>query len=191
MVLPDAAAVRRARAGGGEQPRIATERITESGGPARRAATETDHPVSPAYSALVTISERLDSGGRRRLTHGERLFVTLFEELNAEWENGGLEQYLTNSSGDRAEHARAYLAEIGAWKTLALLDEAAWRFFGGVIPRAGTARRGRVDAVLTSDDTASVWLDAADRRWSLVQNELYDRLVRYATSHATDFPSGE
>ena len=105
------------------------------------------HPVSPAYSVILVISERIGSRRGQRLSHGEQMFVTLFDELNAEWENGGLEQYLTNSSGERAEYARAYLAEVGAWETLALLDEAAWRFYGGSIPRSESARNTRLEKV--------------------------------------------
>ena len=86
-----------------------------------------------------------------------------------------------------AEHARAYLGEIGAWGTLALLDEAAWRFCGGAIPRDSDARTARIEAVLNLDDEANRWLDAADRRWRTVQTELYERLVDYAADHRVDF----
>ena len=145
------------------------------------------HPVSPAYSVLVAISQRIGSRSAQRLTHGERLFVALFDELNAEWENGGLEQYLTNSSGAGADHARAYLGEIGAWGTLAILDEAAARFYGGSIPRDSATRNARIEQVLTSDDGANIWLDTADQRWRTVQKELYDRLADYAANHPADF----
>lgn len=145
------------------------------------------HPVSPSYSVLLALSERIFSLAGQRLTHGERLFATLFDEMNAEWENGGLEQYLTNASGATAEHARAYLAEIGAWGVLAILDEAAWRFYDGSIPRAESARNRRLENVLMSDDDANRWLDMADRRWRSVQAELYDRLVDYAAAHRADF----
>ncbi|HET9003594.1 MAG TPA: DUF4375 domain-containing protein, partial [Gemmatimonadaceae bacterium] len=145
------------------------------------------HPVSPAYSVLVAISQRIDSRRGQRLTHGEQLLVALFDELNAEWENGGLEQYLTNSSGAGGDRARAYLGEIGAWGTLAILDEAAWRFYGGSIPRNSAPRERRLEDVLTTDDDANRWLDAADRRWRTVQKELYERLADYAEDHAADF----
>jgi hypothetical protein len=154
--------------------------------------TAKDHPVSPTYAALVAIWDRIEShlqtpADERRLTHGERLFHELFLHLDGEYQNGGLRQYLENSAGDQGEHARAYLAEIGAWPTLAVLDDISAIFPGGVIPRS----RARRTAVLEAADAAAGDfgdpLGDADYRYGKVQGELYKRLVDYVEAHQADF----
>jgi Domain of unknown function (DUF4375) len=150
------------------------------------------HPVSPAYGACVAIWERIESHlhtprDERRLTHGEQLFHELFFHLDGEVQNGGLEVYLENSAGDRAEMARAYLAEIGAWATLEALDLVAELFPDGVVP---TARRQRVSILEKAEaarvDFANPVGEATDL-YMKAQLTLYERLMDYVAEHPEDF----
>ena len=69
------------------------------------------------------------------LTHGEQLVHTLICDLDGEVKNGGLHQYLTNSSGDRAEDVKAYLSELGATELRSMFDEISTFFPDRVISK--------------------------------------------------------
>ncbi|MHB1038534.1 MAG: DMP19 family protein [Pirellulales bacterium] len=71
----------------------------------------------------------------QRLSEGER-FVILVDAFICEVTNGGLEQFLGNSSGDYAEETRHVMRAIGAVTAADALDEVCTVIFGGSpIPR--------------------------------------------------------
>ena len=75
-----------------------------------------------------------------RLSEGER-YVVLAWGFVAETMNGGLHQFLTNSTGDYAQETREALHAIGAILAVEALDAARLVLFGGnPIPRDPLAR---------------------------------------------------
>jgi hypothetical protein len=67
------------------------------------------------------------------LRHGEKLLWQI-NWLVWEVNNGGFDQYLTNSTGDYAQPTIGYLKEIRATKTCNILKKIAAIFPGGVVP---------------------------------------------------------
>jgi hypothetical protein len=65
-----------------------------------------------------------------RLSEGERYVIHSWAFV-AETNNGGIHQYLTNSSGDYAEETRAIMHKIGATLAAEALDSARQVLFGG------------------------------------------------------------
>jgi len=72
--------------------------------------------------------------------HSKRITSGIFW-LVGEVMNGGIEQFLWNSSGDLAKYAKASLEEIRAERTLALLEEAMALIPGGYCEDVEERRR--------------------------------------------------
>lgn len=148
--------------------------------------------VSAAYTALVKTLQRKEArreqAGAYTPTHGEELFEALFLTLDGVVQNGGLRHYLDNPSGDGAERAKTYLAEIGAWRTLAVLDEVSAHFPGGVIPER---QRTRVAILTAADKRMKDFNDPlgfAPVRYRAAQEQLYARLAAYVKANRREFP---
>ena len=148
--------------------------------------------VSAAYKALVKTLQRKEArreqAGAYTPTHGEELFEALFLTLDGVVQNGGLRHYLDNPSGDGAERAKTYLAEIGAWRTLAVLDEVSAHFPGGVIPER---QRTRVAILTAADKRMKDFNDPlgfAPVRYREAQEQLYARLAAYVKANRREFP---
>ena len=67
--------------------------------------------------------------------------IRLIDELEAEVNNGGFDQYFFNSTGDNATRTVQALETIGASKTASLLREACLKFPGGTPPTDISLRR--------------------------------------------------
>jgi hypothetical protein len=80
------------------------------------------------------ISAKIRAKGYERLTRGERL-VDAVNWLDMEVNNGGFDQYFTNTSGDHALETVGYLREIGAEHTAGLLQKAMSVFPDATPPR--------------------------------------------------------
>jgi hypothetical protein len=161
---------------------------------ARASSGRGRRPVSATYDRLVTVWDGIEPrllarGGERRLTHGERLVHELFFRLDSEVRNGGVEQYLSNAAGDGAERAKAYLAEIGAWPTLEVLDEVSALFPRGEIPANRRRRVRLLDKMESAREDFSNPLGEADERYAHAQEELYARILDYVKAYANDFAS--
>ena len=144
-------------------------------------------PESGALQAVATWVRRSDwSRGFAGLTRGERLFWDVYVSLCGEIANGGVEQFLSNSSGDNAEEVRGYLAEIGARRAGAALKRAASVFPRARIPSSATKR----DAVLRREDDALIaTFDAADAAFETGLAELYARLLAWLRKNQAEFVS--
>src|SRR5262249_54451764 len=66
----------------------------------------------------------------KRLSEGERAVILVYGFI-AEVTNGGLEQFLSNSSGDYAEETRKVMRTIGATAAADALDGVRTEVFGG------------------------------------------------------------
>lgn len=158
-------------------------------------------PVSAAYKALVKTRRRKES--RLELardyapTHGEELFEELFLTLDGAVQDGGVRHYLDNPAGDGyfdrpagdgAENAKAYLAEIGAWRTLALLDDISTLFPDGLIPSSLRERVTILKAAAKHIKKLNNALREADVQYHAAQQELYARLATYVKANLQEFP---
>lgn len=158
----------------------------------RRKATARKPSVSATYNALVKAMQRkearFEQQGPYTPTHGEELFEELFLTLDGVAQNGGVRHYLDNPSGDGAERAKAYLAEIGAWRTLAVLDGVSTLFPNEEIP---SRLRKRIAVLNAADKRMKDFNDPlgdADARYHAAQQELYTRLAAYVKANAREFP---
>jgi hypothetical protein len=185
-VLPDAS-----EGGHRTNPERRPDASAPTGG-ARSRRRPHEHSVPPFYRELVAVWDGIEPlmqtrAGEQRLSHGQRLVHELFFRLDSEVRNGGVEQYLYNSAGDRAESAKAYLAEIEAWPTLTVLDEVSALFPGGAIP---TNRRRRVALLEQAERLRNDFsnpLGEATERYAQAQRELYGRIMAYVRHHPADF----
>ena len=146
------------------------------------------------HAALLAVWERIDARFLKRglegLTRGERLFHILWFVMDSDIENGGLHQFLTNSSGDFAEEAKRGLQEIGARKVLAVLNDASAVFPDGVVPADRDARYAVLEAQEKRDGDAvwAKWDALSDKYDRAAKAELYSRLLRWVREHQTEFP---
>jgi hypothetical protein len=85
----------------------------------------------------------------------------LVNELEAEVNNGGFDQYFFNSSGDNASAAIEALEAIGARKTAEILRTACARFPGGMPPADRNARQALLLEVVSPDSDAFEQVDEA------------------------------
>jgi hypothetical protein len=168
---------------GAEAPDDADEpkRIERVAPPRRRRRT----PIRPATSAaneaalreiIKDIGRRWkDRASRERLSHAEQVIDALGRIVDGEIQNGGIDQFLINDSGDVAEFAVASLAEIGAADTEAILRRTLTIFPGGKVPADAEARR--VHIVEHCEDG---WDDALTRAYGASRDHMVAALVKYA-----------
>jgi len=149
--------------------------------------------VTPDWCAAVAIEDRVRRRFRRSadwpiLTHGEQLVYTLICDLDGEVKNGGLHQYLTNSSGDRAEDVKGYLSELGATELRSMFDEVSLFFPDRVIPKDRAER----EAVLWPRDEPAKsaimdQVEVIERRYVGYWDDLWQRVMDYVEAHRAEF----
>lgn len=76
----------------------------------------------------------------------------LVEELEAEVNNGGFDQYFFNSAGGNAAAAIEALDALGAHKTANIVRRACAKFPGGMPPSNRTERQGPLETVSPDSD---------------------------------------
>jgi len=142
------------------------------------------------HAALYAIWERIDSRIQEldddvdALNPRERAFHMLFFVLDGEVDNGGLEQFFFNSSGDNVEAVLDSLVSVGAERTLAVLRSAVEAFPGSVVPRDIEKRR---EALASDRSKLPANLDALTKDYYGVRGELYPLLMRLVLEHRSDF----
>ena len=147
------------------------------------------------YKALQLTLDRIRSRFRKpadfaKLTAGEQLLFRVAIAMDPEIMNGGIDQYLRNASGDAAEQVRADLRTIGAHPALAVLDEAAQWFDGGIIPRDLDARFDQLLAAEERDpDGFEARGDELSRRYAKAAPELYGKLMDFVVREREQFES--
>ena len=149
--------------------------------------------VTPDWVAGVAITDRIRTRFQRpadwaTLTHGEQLVFTLHCALDAEVKNGGLHQYLSNSSGDGAEVVKGYLSELEATELRAMFDDVSALFPNAVIPSDRASR----DAILwPSDESARLAImndvEVIERRYAGSWDDLWRRVMDYVEAHRAEF----
>jgi Domain of unknown function (DUF4375) len=147
---------------------------------------------SPAYNALVAIVDRIRTRYRRAtdvelLTGAERRLLRLIVELDGEIANGGLDQYLRNSSGDHAQEALSDLEAIGASAVADVLRTAAAWFPDGVISPDSDTRFDQLIAIEDSDaDGFEDRITALTKQYREGAPALYELLMDYVEHHRSE-----
>ena len=114
---------------------------------------------------LIRISEavwaREAAFGIDALTPPERVFLCVWN-LEAEVNNGGFEQFFTNSAGDNAAETPSALRQIGAAQAAAIVEEAKSVFHSAAPP---ADRDDRTEALAQLGESATNALNALDARF--------------------------
>ena len=76
----------------------------------------------------------------------------LIDELEAEINNGGFDQFFFNSAGDYTEETIEALIKIGAPSTAEIVKKAASKFPGGIPPRDRDTRQELLEKVSPDND---------------------------------------
>lgn len=76
----------------------------------------------------------------------------LVDELESEINNGGFDQFFSNSSGDRFAETIAALRTIGATHTAKIVEAACAKFPGGMPPKDRDARQELLEQISPDGD---------------------------------------
>jgi hypothetical protein len=114
-----------------------------------------------------------------QLSAPEQVFLVIWE-LEAEVNNGGFEQYFSNSSGRLAPHAGGALRAIGAEAMAAIVDQAFSAVDHGVSWSNDEARKATLIALKSETLQKLEGLDEAFRAYP---NNLNDLLYRFVSAH--------
>jgi hypothetical protein len=146
----------------------------------------------PAFEALLALRSRIEerlqgSYDLSQLVWGERLILRVIE-FDMEAQNGGVDQYLSNSSGDHAEEMKAMLRVIGADQALTALETLCACLPGGIAPTNREERNALMNAAMEADEGSYVVaMNEATDQYLAGHRELYDRTLDYVEAHRTEF----
>ncbi len=139
--------------------------------------------VSKVLGALqYRIGQKADAHGERSLTDTERKLLAA-NEVGAEVNNGGFDQYFFNSSGDSAESALAGLKEMGASGAASLLDRAMAVFPGGKPPADRFKRQDAMEQI--ASQSKPVW-EKCDSEFYKLTESITDLSLAYAKKNKAE-----
>jgi hypothetical protein len=98
-----------------------------------------------------------------KLTEHQKLFY-LYQNLEREINNGGFDQYFSNSSGENAHETILSLEAIGANKTADILQKAIDQFPDKIVPKD---RNERTETIAQIEE-------AADNGWTNLDRKFYE-----------------
>jgi Domain of unknown function (DUF4375) len=142
--------------------------------------------MSDIENYLIALSEKvcpcLWDQGWDSLSQAEQVFVCVWQ-LEAEINNGGFDQFYTNSAGDFATETVTALEAIGAAHTAAIVRRANALFDSSVPPRN---RDEREDALETIRDDREDDLEELDSAFYEYKDKLSQLLHAFVMSHRAD-----
>lgn len=147
-----------------------------------------------AFRALQPVVARIRERFRtppdfKRLTPAEQLVFRVVVVFDAEMQNGGIDQFLRNQSGDSARQVMADLERIGAVRALNVLGTAARWFPGATIPTDTDLRFDALVAAERKDREAFGLLgEALSRAYLKATAELYRKLLKFVKDQRSEFP---
>jgi hypothetical protein len=124
---------------------------------------------------IVRLQEKEQRGGYESLAAQERVVLDV-AALEAEVNNGGLNQFFFNSAGDRVFATIEALKEIGAPETARIVEDACGLFAG----EPSRDRRVRQEQLEQLDDTS---FDPVDQRFYAYPEALEELLEAYCGKH--------
>jgi Domain of unknown function (DUF4375) len=106
------------------------------------------------------------------------------QELEREINNGGFEQYFSNSAGSYAHETVDYLNAIGASRTAAILRDANHQFPDGVVPSLADTRRQLISDLWP--DGNSLW-EELDTRFFAYEDDLNGLNLAFVKTNRESF----
>lgn len=150
-------------------------------------AAAADAEALRAVSARVRTRFRNFNTDAAQLTPAERIIFRVFIELDSEVANGGLDQYVRNSSGDRAQdalHDLKAIAATGSWRVLNEMSE--W-FPGKEIPSDLDSRFDQLIEMEDADEAGfETRMDTLTDRFRAALPEMYSKLMDYVEAHRAE-----
>jgi len=119
----------------------------------------------------------------KSLTQSERNIVYI-EELEREVNNGGLDQFFVNSSGDYAEETINALKQIRSVRFLKILETAVEQFPNAKPPKDRDERLEVMERI--EDKTASIW-NALDDEFYKYDEDIYSLMIEYIRANIKEF----
>jgi hypothetical protein len=176
-ILPDTAA----RNDGKCNPCCTGSRALIEASRARREAGRTNPVADPLRELWVDLVRRVHGtpDGFDTLSKIEKLYFAV-GMLEGEVYNGGFEQYFSSSSGNYYRYAVEGLEEMGALKSLTLLQKARQVVFGFDEPDGDPDRRR---ARLSADQSRSRRLEALDPMFWEDPDVIEARMRQFAIDH--------
>lgn len=113
------------------------------------------------------------------LTPPEQVFLCVWE-LEAEVNNGGFDQYFSNTSGDYAPHVEAALTAIGAKRTQKIVRQAIETVGEGVLAEDQEHRQERL---LALDEERKERLEKIDQLYFTYPDNVTKLLFAYVQKH--------
>jgi hypothetical protein len=127
---------------------------------------------------LCTWGDTLDG-----LTEPQKTFY-FNQNLEREINNGGLNQYFYNSSGDFAHETIASLRTIGAGKTADILQKAIDQFPGSAVPKDRVKRQEELEQI---EDTANEVWEQLDQAFYKYEDNLNYLNIEYVKQNRNSF----
>ena len=127
------------------------------------------------FSIVEGIQAKENDLGFAALSEREKTFAAVWG-LEAEVNNGGFNQYFSNSAGDHCREAVTALQAIGAHHTSKLVEEAIAVFGSSGPSRDWETRQEQVDEL---DEQALAVLESLDEQFYRYEDDLSGLLARY------------
>jgi hypothetical protein len=160
-------------------PNDLSQRIRELARQVRGGRIEfpSEHPAAEDIYHIVAILDEPSDEEALRLPRRDRYAWVVFR-FEKQVMNGGVDQYLSNSSGNLVAECLEALQDIGANKSWALLDRACMAGFGGLPSRdQGDRQKQLQDFRAKHGCHLDDWLDR-EKHQSL-EVDLYQKLLDY------------
>jgi hypothetical protein len=147
--------------------------------------------LSPDHTAVRKLVAEIRSRLKRpadlaSLTARERLIYRVVVTMDEEIQNGGVDQFLRNNSGDEGQRVIADLRKIGARGAHQVLSEAAAWFKGRRIPTDASSRFDQLIAAEARDpEEFGVKSETLTRRYYDATPELYRAVLSYESDGRT------
>lgn len=132
---------------------------------------------------IDSIGERIEAEGFDALTDSERFYWAIWW-LEAETNNGGFDQYFSNSSGELAHEALQGLKAVGAQKMADVFQKAIEIFSGSQVPKNREQRNIILDTFTSSDE---VRLEQLSNEFTDYPDDLPSLLDEYVKKHEQYF----
>ena len=130
------------------------------------------------------LNEKSEYGEKiEKLNSSQRTFLFV-ENLEREINNGGFNQFYFNSSGDFSQETLNALLEIGAEKTVKIVENANSEFDNGNVPKDRIKRQNKLELI---EEKAEENWEKCDTEFYEYQDDLTELLIAFILKNKADF----
>ena len=130
------------------------------------------------------LNEKSEYGEKiEKLNSSQRTFLFV-ENLEREINNGGFNQFYFNSSGDFSQETLNALLEIGAEKTVKIVENANSEFDNGNVPKDRIERQNKLELI---EEKAEENWEKCDTEFYEYQDDLTELLIAFILKNKADF----